>query len=551
MWCQGTILHTFLTAASIWLLVVALALDEDGDKCRGKVQTTPKGYEEGNSVNDCTLSGADDDVASQVAESTKGECENNGPGFAPEAEYELILTTREALAEYGVHVSSEGGQIIHLAYRDRIAIPLVPQLLHDSKTEYHDRELIRSGFIRDRQEVVLVRSRSLEQAVVCGTCFRGGRYSVVRLKSTKTDDEGRHVYTFEKLIHPRWRPHALSFSIAADLVVIRGNRQPRVGSRILMTCVRSGDMPILFTDFLWSTPHLARYRPGPFKEEVTIQDVEAFAGSIPHTIVLKATLSSSKSSDRVVHHLTENSSFLFFGTVPAPSPSLSAFVLGSLKTDSRGTVERCDSAGPVFLSSSYWREIRNLAPTTHELVVRRRKFCRWIAFGLTVAAALFGWLAFAGYARNTLEQMFAMRQAGFRNTFSSWIRQRYGIDRHVVATFANSVDPHNIGLAAFRVYQNNSRNLTPGDPANDIREGSIALLMRAIGASGLAAVAAVAATVLPFKLARKAHRFLKAKRLIRRGRQQVANSAQTTVDGMRDSERSNEQRKGFIFAVVS
>ncbi|CBZ52101.1 conserved hypothetical protein [Neospora caninum Liverpool] len=276
MWYRASVLYAFPIPASIWLLVFAFALDKDGDNVKGKVVKTPEGTEKRESNNDSVLPRADDDVASAFLDSTNGECETTGPGFAPEADYELILTSREALAEYGVHVSGDSGHVTHLTYRDRVAMPRVPQLLQDRVTEHHDEELTRSGFLQGREEVVLVRSRSLEQPLVCGACFRG-------------------------------------------------------------------------------------YRPGPFKEDVTIQDVEAFAGSIPHTIVLKATLSLQHSSDRVVHDLAENSSFLFFGTVPAPSPSLSVFALGSLKTESRGTVERCDSTGPVFLSFVGWRDIRQLA----------------------------------------------------------------------------------------------------------------------------------------------------------------------------------------------
>nr|CEL66063.1 TPA: hypothetical protein BN1204_018900 [Neospora caninum Liverpool] len=554
MWYRASVLYAFPIPASIWLLVFAFALDKDGDNVKGKVVKTPEGTEKRESNNDSVLPRADDDVASAFLDSTNGECETTGPGFAPEADYELILTSREALAEYGVHVSGDSGHVTHLTYRDRVAMPRVPQLLQDRVTEHHDEELTRSGFLQGREEVVLVRSRSLEQPLVCGACFRGGRYSVVRLKSTNTDDQGRQVYTFEKIIHPRWRPPMLTFSIAAESVIVGGSRQPRIGSRTLMTCVRSGDMPILFTDFLWSTPQLARYRPGPFKEDVTIQDVEAFAGSIPHTIVLKATLSLQHSSDRVVHDLAENSSFLFFGTVPAPSPSLSVFALGSLKTESRGTVERCDSTGPVFLSFVGWRDIRQLAPTAFTTAKRHKGFYRWIAFCSALAAAaaaILGWLAVAGYARNTLKQMAAMREAGFRNEFSGWIRQRFGVDRHVVATFANSIDPANIGLATSRIFPNGSRTIAMPEQEDAVRQGSIALLMRASGAYGLAAVAAVAATVLPFKLTRAAYRRLKVRRLIRRRLKQIAGTVQLTVDGKRGTEQASGKRKGFIFVVVS
>ncbi|PFH32883.1 hypothetical protein BESB_014960 [Besnoitia besnoiti] len=550
MWRRASIsLRYFALGASLWL-PVALAVAEHGDDARTRKMGKELRDEQGHRIHESAAMPLSNAVmAYELPVSDGGECENAGRGYAPEAAYELILTTREALDDYGILVSSEVGRPVHFTYRDRVAVPPIPDWLSG---EAQRDELLKKKFsLQPRDEVVLVQIRGLERALVCGTCFRGGRYSVVQLKSTKRDSHGRKVYTFERLIHPWWRPQILTFSIAAESVIIKGRRQPRVGTRALMACVRSGDIPILFPRFLSSAAHLFKYVPGPFREEVTAQDVAVFSGINSRTAVVKATLTQHGNANPVVHRLRENSSFLFFGTISAASPFQNAFVLGSIKKDSRCTVERSDVAGPVTLFCSEWKSLAEyLAGWAISAARPRKSLLRRVALGAFVAAAVVsGYLAFSGYSRSTVEQMTAMREARFRTEFSTRIRQRYGFDRSLVATFANSADPVNIQLAAASLLQS---NLTPGTVTKEVREGCKGLLMRAAGLAGLAAVATAIAAVLSSTLAGKVFRASKARWWLRhRLERQVAGSVERALHGRRKSEREPEKRKGFLFAVVA
>lgn len=440
--------------------------------------------------------------------------------------YHVVLASMDALKENGVHVIGESGEIAPHLFPNLVASPNLSQLLGNRTLKQLDQQLRQKGFTpRGRKEIALVRYNGVDIPVADGRCQSGGVYLFVKLAVTSghlDSNQDVSLYHFEALESPRGFSRGMYFSVPAEAVVVHGGRGVDQNDVVLLACIHRGDHPVIFPEVVNSPEEVPVFSPEPFEKEVEILQAEALPGSQAEKAGVLRT--------RLVY-TTEGTPtsqpFTFLGTFPEPGVHQNAFVLGSLKKDSRCKLRREKRSGPVSLSCSAWKaveqELEKIARLSSAGSSVRKS--RAITAGvLSLLAALSAAAVLLGFQHEPQYRHLNMHLKGYKVDYSLHLRQKGKVENTVGFTLADSIDPRNLGYAFRRLTE-------PRD-----RAVAASVLLRGGGVYGAVAAAVAGilggAGFLGEKIVRSAKKFTQLAKLKRQTRDALM--SQTAEDSAGD-----------------
>ncbi|PHJ16120.1 transmembrane protein [Cystoisospora suis] len=494
----------FVTLLVSYLVVAGLPVSwasTDGNASETKELSVSSSESDGQSVGGEGLPGG------RVAGSSLAvlpHCSRSPVSFPPQGTFNLVITDREALGELGVNFVEPTGKPVFPVFPNALELPSLNESLDAKEIRQEEDRLKSKGFfLPTTKYIALQRAGNSGILTECGACRSAG-YLFSIVESKEDDPNGTSIYFMYGVTYPSLMRTGPAFSIPAHSLVVQGEGQVSPGSLAVLACTQAGDAPVLFPDPLSNADQAPLYRPGPFKESVEVLNAEALQGPSPSSSLLKARLILQNGGPSVAHTFPGLNSFLYFGKIPPPALSESAYVLSSLRTRPDCTLERQDEKGPVVLSCKAWTEFKERldARAAAAATSKRVKRARAVTAGVLGAVALAsGGLAYGGYRTDSSLSAFTTPKLGRMNKeFSRGIKAE-GVTNPVFLKFADSVHPENMGMALSNL--SSSRRSLEGafNDVTGVRRGSAALLMRGAGTYGLAAAAVAALASLPLFLA--------------------------------------------------
>ncbi|CBZ52971.1 conserved hypothetical protein [Neospora caninum Liverpool] len=305
-------------------------------------------------------------VSEEGEEDSKGSLQG---AKRTDTDFDVVLTTAEALARTGVQTSTEGGGVIFPVFSDVAKVRSMGQEpVGNQEAKARESTLKSRGFIVPVADMfAAVRRDWSELPIDCGVCTIGAGYLPVRLIATEKHKDGE-ILRFADVEYPSLVARGTLVSIPAAWLIMKGNTpkewSPGAGGFIL--CLESGDKPVFVA---WRTGLFSQYtefRAQPFRERVSVVQSEVIRGTRQNESVLEAKLTLSSRGYFVNRPLNRDDyTFMFFGTVKGPPVVQSLLVKHALNMSDKCVIEREIDGGPVSLDCKGWRKFEKLmSPST-------------------------------------------------------------------------------------------------------------------------------------------------------------------------------------------
>nr|CEL66957.1 TPA: hypothetical protein BN1204_027600 [Neospora caninum Liverpool] len=491
-----------------------------------------------------------------------------------DTDFDVVLTTAEALARTGVQTSTEGGGVIFPVFSDVAKVRSMGQEpVGNQEAKARESTLKSRGFIVPVADMfAAVRRDWSELPIDCGVCTIGAGYLPVRLIATEKHKDGE-ILRFADVEYPSLVARGTLVSIPAAWLIMKGNTpkewSPGAGGFIL--CLESGDKPVFVA---WRTGLFSQYtefRAQPFRERVSVVQSEVIRGTRQNESVLEAKLTLSSRGYFVNRPLNRDDyTFMFFGTVKGPPVVQSLLVKHALNMSDKCVIEREIDGGPVSLDCKGWRKFEKLMRKYEEgeaAIAKDKQRRQIMAVALLGLGIVSGGFLYAGHRKERghgllrmrpshtmrhklLDRVMERKDDGRRRRNRFMLPQlREGVSRavvpgyvHNILSYIDAMHPVNL-LDAAKTLQGHHDIVSQWvDWGSGRREAAKGVLYKGVGGYGMATTG-VLGTILALYSGAK-HIYGRSKQFL------IARKAKNYVDDVLSQKKEKIKRRRIVFLVV-